>query len=313
MTAQSGITADDVIAELQRVAKQIGRPPTVGQYREYAEYSTSPVYRHFQSWEQSLLFAGLEPSERRDSEKTGTERKHSNEELLEDLRRLNAKADGRVSRSDIEEDGKYSIGTYYDRFDGLGGALRQAGILGENEKITVGRCMHGEDVGELIDEMLRVAALVDRPPFQRDMDEFGEFGQSRYKSAFGSWAEALRTSGLPPRYRGGTQRPPERTNAVYGGNWQEQRQKALSRDRFSCQHCGMDNQEHVSQHGNGLNVHHIVPIRQFDPAEYGNHLKNLITLCSDCHSTWEMSSAADVDVDQLVQEIRLEWDSGDSL
>jgi 5-methylcytosine-specific restriction endonuclease McrA len=59
-----------------------------------------------------------------------------------------------------------------------------------------------------------------------------------------------------------------------GPNWKEQRSKALSRDRNSCQRCG------VSQ---VLNVHHKIPYETFSDYREANDLDNLITLCQKCH------------------------------
>ncbi|WP_254838063.1 helix-turn-helix domain-containing protein [Natronomonas marina] len=85
----------------------------------------------------------------------------------------------------------------------------------------------------------------------------------------------------------------------YGPNWNEQRRKALQRDTPNngsepvCQRCGMCMSEHEEQHGVGLHVHHIVPLREFEDGdgdvdyEKANRLENLITVCMDCHVTWE--------------------------
>ena len=60
-----------------------------------------------------------------------------------------------------------------------------------------------------------------------------------------------------------------------GPNWQEQRQKALERDGYSCQKCG--------ETDGRLDVHHIIPYRYFDDYITANELDNLTTLCHSCH------------------------------
>lgn len=51
--------------------------------------------------------------------------------------------------------------------------------------------------------------------------------------------------------------------------WQENRKKVLSRDKWTCQRCG----------GNGSDVHHITYER------FGRErLSDLVTLCRDCHN-----------------------------
>jgi len=72
----------------------------------------------------------------------------------------------------------------------------------------------------------------------------------------------------------------------FGGN----KQKALERDNFECQKCGMNQEQSIILFGQGLVAHHI------DGQGYGkkiqnNSLDNLQTLCFRCHTNlhriWE--------------------------
>lgn len=60
-----------------------------------------------------------------------------------------------------------------------------------------------------------------------------------------------------------------------------------SRDNWKCQYCGMDNEKHKEKYKGELDVHHIIPARKFSDRERANDPSNLITLCKDCHRTWE--------------------------
>jgi len=73
----------------------------------------------------------------------------------------------------------------------------------------------------------------------------------------------------------------------YGENWRQKRRKALKRDSYECRICGIGDEQHRDQLGQGLDVHHIQPIRTFDELEEANRLSNLVTLCRGCHSRWE--------------------------
>lgn len=79
----------------------------------------------------------------------------------------------------------------------------------------------------------------------------------------------------------------------YGYNWKEQRVKALERDSYTCQRCGMKNKEHVQKYNGEIHVHHITPKEEFRDktgqlnAEEANDLENLISLCCKCHATLE--------------------------
>jgi 5-methylcytosine-specific restriction endonuclease McrA len=65
----------------------------------------------------------------------------------------------------------------------------------------------------------------------------------------------------------------------YGRNWDEQRQKAIKRDRGECCICG----------DRDVQVHHIQPFRTYGLENYqeANRLENLMCLCQKHHSRWE--------------------------
>lgn len=71
----------------------------------------------------------------------------------------------------------------------------------------------------------------------------------------------------------------------YGPNWNVQRRKARERDNYTCQVCGK------KEDGQELDIHHIIPFREFKLERYreANQLLNLITLCRHCHISTERS------------------------
>lgn len=69
------------------------------------------------------------------------------------------------------------------------------------------------------------------------------------------------------------------SNAIYDGNWDEQRDKARERDNFKCQLCG----KNESNMDRELSVHHKKPYRDFDDPHKANELDNLLSLCVKCH------------------------------
>lgn len=85
---------------------------------------------------------------------------------------------------------------------------------------------------------------------------------------------------LHHRWKGGV-------DEYYGDNWMCQRRKALRRDDYECQRCGITQSEHRDQTDIGLDVHHQRPIRTFQSPESANTLDNLVTLCRSCHNTVE--------------------------
>lgn len=75
----------------------------------------------------------------------------------------------------------------------------------------------------------------------------------------------------------------------YGEDWDNQRKYARQRDNHLCQHCGLKAEKHISEFGQTLHVHHIIPFKYFgfENHETANKLNNLVTLCSSCHKSHE--------------------------
>jgi len=69
----------------------------------------------------------------------------------------------------------------------------------------------------------------------------------------------------------------------YGSNWREMRKKALKIDEYSCSVCGCSREEHYNNYDRDLDVHHKIPIAEFDKPEDANYLINLTTTCRSCH------------------------------
>jgi len=89
----------------------------------------------------------------------------------------------------------------------------------------------------------------------------------------------------------------------YGDNWEEQRQKALERDNYTCQtpDCEWTQEAHREEFTRGLHVHHIRPLSAFGDVENevnferANRLDNLITVCVEHHHLWERASPLRLD------------------
>lgn len=71
-----------------------------------------------------------------------------------------------------------------------------------------------------------------------------------------------------------------------GPNWKSQRSVARDRDNHTCQRCGITRKTLRKE----LDVHHIVPFRNFEDYRKANELINLITLCPSCHHQVEFET-----------------------
>jgi len=98
------------------------------------------------------------------------------------------------------------------------------------------------------------------------------------KKCYGAWIATHRVGEDHPNWQGGYE-------PYYGPNWSEQRDRARRRDRFMCRACGISEK----QLGRELDIHHIIPFRQFGTEDYetANSLANLICLCPSHHSQLE--------------------------
>lgn len=63
-------------------------------------------------------------------------------------------------------------------------------------------------------------------------------------------------------------------------SWFEIREKVKKRDNYTCQDCGIKEEESYNLYSQPLQVHHIIPYQECKKHEPDN----LITLCHSCHS-----------------------------
>lgn len=68
-----------------------------------------------------------------------------------------------------------------------------------------------------------------------------------------------------------------------GANWELQASKARQRDGFTCQACGVSEEEL----GRQLDVHHKIPYRSFASNVEANKLEHLVSVCPSCHAKLE--------------------------
>ncbi|MFH1567672.1 MAG: HNH endonuclease [Gemmatimonadota bacterium] len=68
-----------------------------------------------------------------------------------------------------------------------------------------------------------------------------------------------------------------------GGNWEVQAGSARSRDRYTCQVCGVTEEEL----GRRLDVHHRIPFSRFRSNIEANKLEHLVSVCPPCHQQLE--------------------------
>ena len=68
-----------------------------------------------------------------------------------------------------------------------------------------------------------------------------------------------------------------------GANWEVQSLRARERDGFSCQVCGVTEEDL----GRRLDVHHRIPFSRFRSNVEANKLEHLVSVCPACHQQLE--------------------------
>lgn len=110
---------DDLIGEMQRLAEELGRPPTVREMNELGDYSHMLYVRQYGSWTDAIEAAGFKPrnSGRRDIPE---------EELLDGIKKLTQKLGRPPTAPEMKERGEYTPQTYSNRFGSWAGARDKA-------------------------------------------------------------------------------------------------------------------------------------------------------------------------------------------
>lgn len=91
---------------------------------------------------------------------------------------------------------------------------------------------------------------------------------------YGDWRSKNQNGKENPNYVDGRSK-----TELYKGDWSKNRKKALNRDNHTCQKCGKTKEEI----GKNPDVHHKIPIREFENVNNGHKIENLICLCPECH------------------------------
>lgn len=255
------IPKEELIADLSRLGEKYGRVPTTMMVTAHGKHSDMSYYTQFDSFSDALIEAGYEPNVRYDI---------TDEELLDDLRRLKRELSRIPYQKDITRYGEFGTGIYYTRFGGICAALKSAGL--------VPRMHFNVSDEELLDDLSRLADIHGDTLTTGIIRADGKYIITNYADRFGSIPAAIEKAGFEtytqpygpdsPRWRGGK----TITNAVRRTLGPESWTSIARRERSDC--CEMcDESEGL------LDVHHLIPVR----AGGLNESWCLMTLCRPCH------------------------------
>ena len=176
---QTKIPDEDLLAEFDRLAAEIGEPPSAAQMNEHGEYWASTYKNRFGSWNDALAAAGF------DEESQGAD--ISEATLFAEIDRLADEIGQPPTFTEMQSMGKYSPGTYHRRFGSWNAALEAAGY----EPASPGKTASDED---LLAEIERLADELGSAPTAREMDDVGRYASATYQRRFGSWSAAVDTA-----------------------------------------------------------------------------------------------------------------------
>ncbi|QLH81254.1 homing endonuclease associated repeat-containing protein [Halosimplex pelagicum] len=177
----------DLLSEIERLADELGHPPSLTEVREHGQYSVTTYYDRFGSWQDAVEAAGYDP------QAPTTEIPES--ELLAELRELAEEFGEPPSAAQMDADGEYWASTYRDRFGSWNEAIEAAGLEPTDEPSQI-------PDSDLLAEINRLADDLGDPPTFQEMDEQGEYAARVYVSHFGSWNAAIEAAGFEPTQRG---------------------------------------------------------------------------------------------------------------
>ncbi|QAU12149.1 hypothetical protein EKH57_05020 [Halorubrum sp. BOL3-1] len=183
------VPTEELLAELRRLHDELGGRPTTTIMREHGTYSLQTYYGRFDSWDDALDAAfetvPEDAVDERADNGVGT-KAHSDEELLDELRRVAdvADSDGAPSISEFDEYSDIADSTIHRRFGSWNAGVERAGF----EPRQGGTAISDE---ELVAELRRLRDEVGHPPTVAEMEAQGAYASATYKNRFRSWTDAL--------------------------------------------------------------------------------------------------------------------------
>jgi len=168
------VSEEALLDELHRLSED-GQPPTVGVMRSDGDYWVSTYQDRFGSWNAALEAAGFD---------SGSAVEIGRQELLTALQHLGAELEKPPTVAEMTEEGTHSPQTYRREFGSWNDALEAAGFESREPPAKLSET-------ELLDEIRRLADILDKRPTAREMDAEGTHASATYQSRFGSWSKAV--------------------------------------------------------------------------------------------------------------------------
>ncbi len=152
---------------LRDVSSELGRAPTKGEVDELGLYDSEWYTDYFESWENAVREADIPYP--------------TNEDLLDELHRLNDELGYVPARHHVEECGEYPPQFYRRKYDSVKQATAAAGM--DYKKDVIGQTRE-------------LAIELERRPKAIEFDEHAAYSSSYVYDHFDTWGEACRAAGV---------------------------------------------------------------------------------------------------------------------
>ncbi|CQH65332.1 uncharacterized protein HHUB_6101 (plasmid) [Halobacterium hubeiense] len=175
------ITDTELLLDVQRVAEEVGGPPTYEQYNTHGEYSSNSLKYHFGSYNNAIRTAGFEPVR---------ECNVADDVLLTDLQNVVDELEEIPTSRQYDEHGEFHSGTLHRRFGGYNSAIKAAGY-----EPTVYRDIADT---ELLADIRETADEQGNAPTSPEYTERGTYTARTVIQRFGTWSDAVEAAGCDP-------------------------------------------------------------------------------------------------------------------
>lgn len=169
------VSDEELLEDLSGTARKLGlQSIKMRDYNKIGRFHSATIANRFGGWNTALERAGLE---------TGKQSNISNEELIDDIKRVASKiAPLKLTQKIYNEKGKYTAQTISERF-GWNRALKELSLEIYNVDISE---------RELFSNLEKVWINLGRAPGRRDMVKpLSQYSETPYRNRYGSWRKAL--------------------------------------------------------------------------------------------------------------------------
>jgi preprotein translocase subunit Sss1 len=174
------LTDDQILAEIQRVAKMLGRTPFQSEFHRHVAFSITVVVNRFGTWTNAIKQAGLE---------LAWQRRYTKKQIIQEIRRVAKKL--RKTPTVDEFKNFISLPCVYRHFGTWHSALKEAGLepLGPRRDITD---------EQILAEIRRVARKLNKTPTVGSFQSQATIDVKTVQNRYGTWNNALKKAGFTP-------------------------------------------------------------------------------------------------------------------